>query len=297
MLMAQQNKVSVYGGFGFVLGEFCRQFPDISVRVPKEQLEPITPLILYGVSTTDNYNVFDNPTLDIETNLIHLMEVLDACHKKYGNKFEFIYTSSWFVYGRSEFPMVENFPIHEEAPCHPTGFYSITKYSAEMLLQSYCETFKIPYRILRLANVLGHRDRNVSKKKNALQFLIDKLVHNEDIELYDGGKFYRDYIDVRDAARAIRLVMESGTEPVYNISNGTSHLFKDLIDHAVKYSGTKGNVWEMVQKPEFHSVVQSKDIFLSNEKLKKLGYEPKYKIQETIEEIINEYMGDVDGDK
>lgn len=297
MQITQANKASVYGGHGFVLGEFCRQFPEISVRVPKEQLEPITPLILYGISTTDNYNIFDDVTLDIETNLIHLMEVLDACHKKYGNKFEFVFLSSWFIYGKHEFPMIENFPIHEEATCHPTGFYSITKYAAEQLLQSYCETFKIKYRILRLANVLGHRDRKVSKKKNALQFLIDKLVHNEDIELYDGGKFYRDYIDVRDAARAIRLVMENGTEPIYNISNGTSHLFKDLIDYVVKYSGTKGNVWEMPQKPEFHSVVQAKDIFLSNEKLKKLGYEPKYTIQETLEEIINEYLGEVDGNK
>jgi len=292
-----QNKVSIYGGHGFVLGEFCRQFPDISVRVPKEQLEPITPNILYGISTTDNYNVFENPTLDIETNLIHLMEVLDACHKKYGNKFEFTFISSWIVYGKPEFPMVENFPIHEEAPCHPTGFYSITKYAAEMLLQSYCDTFQIKYRILRLANVLGHRDKGVSKKKNALQYLIDKLAHNEDIELYDGGKFYRDYIDVRDCARAIRLVMESGTEKIYNISNGASHLFKDLIDHVVKYSGTRGNVWEMVHKPEFHSVVQSKDVFLSNEKLKGLGYSPKYTIQETLEEIVDEYIGDVDGNK
>ena len=297
MATIMNSKISVYGGFGFVLGEFCRQFPDISVRVPKEQLEPITSTILYGISTTDNYNVFDSPTIDIETNLIHLMEVLDACHKKYGNKFEFNFISSWFVYGRPEFPMVENFPIHEEAPCQPTGFYSITKYAAEMLLRSYCETFQIKYRILRLANVLGHRDYKVSKKKNALQYLIDKLVHNEDIELYDGGKFYRDYIDVRDAVRAIRLVMENGTEPIYNISNGTSHKFKDLIDHVVKYSGTKGNVWEMLQKPEFHSVVQSKDIFLSNEKLKKLGYEPKYTIQETLEKIVDEYMGDMDADK
>lgn len=291
------TKISVYGSHGFIGSEFCRQFPSDTVRIPKEQLEPVTPIILDFVSTTDNYNVFDSPTLDIETNLIHLMEVLDACHRKYGNKFTYFYTSSWFVYGKPEFPMVENFPIHEEAPCHPTGFYSITKYAAEMLLQSYCDTFQIKYRILRLANVLGHRDRKVSKKKNALQFLIDKLVHNEDIELYDGGKFYRDYIDVRDAARAIRLVMESGTEPVYNISNGTSHLFKDLIDHVVKYSGTTGNVWDMLQKPEFHSVVQAQDIFLSNEKLKKLGYEPKFTIQETLEEIINEYLGEVDGNK
>ena len=179
----------------------------------------------------------------------------------------------------------------EESLCNPKGFYSITARCREQLLISYCETFKIKYRILRLANVLGARDAKVSKKKNALQFLLDALVHNEDIELYDGGNFYRDYIDVRDTVSAIKLVVENGTYPIYNISNGTSHKFKDLIDYAVKYSGSKSNVWDKLEKPEFHSVVQSKDVFLSNKKLKELGYEPEYSIEQTLSTIIDFYKG------
>lgn len=289
--MDNEKLISVYGGFGFVLGEFCRKYPEETIRIPKSDVIPQSKRILYGISTTDNYNVFDNVTIDIETNLIHLVEVLDACYKKYGNDFEFNFISSWFVLGRPEFDMVEAFPQMEEANCHPKGFYSITKYAAEMLLQSYCETFKIKYRILRLANVLGARDTKVSKKKNALQYLLDALVHNEDIELYDGGNFYRDYIDVRDTVSAIKLVMEKGTYPIYNISNGNSHRFKDLIDYAVKYSQSKSNVWDKLQKPEFHSVVQSKDVFLSNAKLKELGYKPEYTIEQTISTIIDFYKG------
>lgn len=286
-----QSKYSVYGAFGFVLGEFCRQFPEQVIRIPKEELSPSSNRIIYGISTTDNYNVFDNPTLDIETNLIHLMEVLDSCYKKYGKNFEFNFISSWFVYGKMEFPLVSNFPLHEEALCHPTGFYSITKYTAEMMLTSYCDTFGIKYRILRLANILGSRDGKVSKKKNALQFLLDKLIHNEDIELYDGGKFYRDYMDVRDCANAIKLVADLGTFPIYNISNGESSLFRELIDAAIEYSGSKSNVWDKLNKPEFHSIVQVQDIFLSNEKLKRLGYEQKFSIRETIQDIIDDYRG------
>lgn len=284
-------RYSIFGAFGFVLGEFCRQFPDQVIRIPKHEVVPSSPQILYGISTTDNYNVFENVTVDIETNLIHLMEVLDACYKTYGNKFEFTFISSWFVYGKPEFEMVDGFPLHEEAPCNPTGFYSITKRTAEQLLISYCETFGIKYKILRLANVLGSRDGKVSKKKNALQFLLDAIVHNEDIELYDGGKFYRDYIDVRDCARAIKIAMDFGTEKIYNISNGNSHLFRDLIDDAVKYSESTSNVWDKMDKPEFHSVVQSKDVFLSNEKLKKLNYAPEFTIEQTIHKIIDDYKG------
>jgi len=281
--------ISVYGGYGFVLGEFCRQFKDEVIRIPKEEVEPQSNTILYGISTTDNYNVFENSTLDIETNLIKLMEVLDACHRKYGNKFEFDFISSWFVYGHR---MVANIQITEEAFCNPTGFYSITKRAAEQLLISYCETFGIKYKILRLANVLGHKDTKVSKKKNALQYLLDRIVQDEPIELYDNGEFYRDYIDVRDCAVAIRMAMDS-TLPhmIYNISNGQSYKFKELIDFAVEYAQSKSTVWDKLDKPEFHKVVQSKDIFLLNEKLKETGYSPKFTIWETIQTIIDEYKG------
>lgn len=287
----ENEKISVYGSYGFVGGEFCRKFPDEIIRISKHDVVPQSNRILYLISTTDNYNVFDNVTIDVETNLLHLMEVLDACHKTYGTDFEFNFISSWFVYGKAEFDMVENFPQMEESHCNPAGLYSITKRCAEQMLISYCETFKIKYRILRLSNVLGARDNKVSKKKNALQYLLDAIVHNEDIELYDGGDFYRDYIDVRDAVSAIKLVIEKGTYPIYNLSNGTSHKFKDLIDYAVNYSKSKSNVWDKLEKPEFHSIVQSKDVFLSNVKLKELGYVPEYTIEKTLATIIDFYKG------
>lgn len=287
MQITPANRFSVYGAFGFVLGEFCREYPEETIRIPKNEIIPETSKIIYGISTTDNYNVFDKPTLDIETNLLHLMDVLSACHQKYGNKFEFNFISSWFVYGRNT---IKEYPLGEDLQnCAPKGFYSITKYAAELMLVSYCDTFKIKYKILRLANVLGHRDTKVSAKKNALQYLIDRLVHNEDIELYNGGNFYRDYIDVRDCVVGIRMAIENDQYPVYNISNGLSHKFKDLIDYVVEYSKTRGNVWDKLEVPDFHSVVQSKDTFLSNSRLKEIGYVPKYDIQTTLRSIIDDY--------
>lgn len=285
-----KNKWSVFGGFGFVGGEFCKQFKDEVVRIPKEGREPETNRVINFISTTDNYNIYDSPTLDIETNLIVLMEILDACHRKYGTDFEFIQISSWFVYGKHEFPLIEGYPLHEEAPCDPKGLYSITKRCSEQLLISYCETFGIKYKILRLANVLGAKDYKVSKKKNALQYLLKNIVMDEPIELYDNGNFYRDYIDVRDCARAIKLCVESELpHKIYNISNGESKRFRDLIEFAVAYAESKSTVWDKTDKPEFHKLVQSKDIFLLNEKLKETGYTPKYTIWETIQTIIDDY--------
>jgi nucleoside-diphosphate-sugar epimerase len=284
------NLISVYGGFGFVLGEFIRQFPDKVIRIPKQEIVPTTPIILYGVSTVSNYNIFDSATLDIETNLLHLMDTLDACQKTFGNKFEFNFISSWFVYGKV-LSSLEN-PLTEENYCNPTGFYSITKRCAEQLLISYCETFDIKYRILRLANVLGVRDSKASDTKNATQWLLDKIVHNEGVELYEGGEVWRDFIDVRDCAKAMKLVLESGDyNGVYNISNGKSSLMKDIMEYAIKYSGSTSTLWENQHKPNFHSVVQTKDVFIDNQKLKSLGYCPDYTIQQTVESIVDFYKG------
>lgn len=278
---------SVFGAEGFVGSEFCKQFSDEVIRIDKLSIEPQTPYILFLRSTTDNYNVHDSPTLDIETNLLHFMDVLDSCHKKYGNKFEFNLISSWFVYGGGIYNPKE--PLTESALCNPKGFYSITARCREQLLISYCETFGIKYSILRLANVLGSKDKKVSKKKNALQYIIDRLIHNEDVGLYNGGKFYRDYIDVRDCAKAIKLVLESDRKHlIYNISNGQSYLFRDLVEFSSSYSQSKSNIWDM-EKPDFHATVQVDDVFLSNERLKELGYKPEFTIWQTLQTIINDY--------
>lgn len=283
--MGDSHPISVYGGFGFVLGEFCKQNKGNVIRIEKHEVEPQSPNILYGISTTDNYNIFDSPTLDIETNLIHFMEVLDSCREKYGNKVSFTLISTWFVYGQSGLVTMT-----EESYCNPTGFYSITARTREQLLISYCTAFGIPYKILRLANVLGAKDTKVSKKKNALQYLIQRIVMDEPIELYDNGEFYRHYIDVRDCAVAIKYAMASDLPyNIYNISNDKSYKFRDLINMAIDYSGSKSTIWDKLDIPEFHRIVQTKSISLSNSRLLETGYTPRYAIEDTIRDIIDDY--------
>jgi nucleoside-diphosphate-sugar epimerase len=149
--------------------------------VPRELRAPQSKELLYFISTTDNYNVFDDMTRDVDTNLRVLMEVLQEIRDRPDRTDCTInFISSWFVYGDGPLP------AREDQFCCPKGFYSITKLAAEQLIQSFCATFGVRYRILRLANVYGPSDLAVSAKRNALQFLVEKLRRNEDIELYHG---------------------------------------------------------------------------------------------------------------
>jgi nucleoside-diphosphate-sugar epimerase len=262
-------------GKGFI-GTHYDQMYDCMVN-DRNDLTPKLFDILYMISTTDNYNVKINPYIDIDTNLTTLIRVLENCK---GKNVVFNFCSSWFVYG--DVPS----PYTEDSYCNPKGFYSITKRTAEQLLISYCETYGIKYRILRFANVVGPGDKGVSTKKNALTYLIRKITKNEDIDLYDGGNFYRDYIHIQDVCRAINLVLEKGElNTIYNIGNNASTKFIDAIKYAIKKSGSTSKI-NHIPQADFHKIVQVKTMTMDSTKLATLGYKPQYNIDNIIDELL-----------
>ena len=282
--------VTVFGGNGFVGSEYCKASKSISLKNSREILDVHCANVVYFISTVDNYNVHTNSFIDIDTNLVVLMKVLDNYRDYFKHNNErgcFNFISSWFVYGQDSGYGEGSRGIPETDPCDPKGFYSITKRCAEQLLISYCETFNLKYRILRLSNVLGVNDKKVSAKKNAFQYMINEIKHNRPVDVYDSGEFYRDYIDVRDCARAIELVTTEGkTNEIYNIGNGVPCDFGKLLQYAKETSKSTSEIRTIHQK-EFHKKVQSsRSFYMDTSKLQALGYRPNYSIYDTINDIM-----------
>lgn len=286
--------LNIFGGYGFVGTQFCNTTKNGYTKNYRENVGVFAPDVVYFISTVDNYNVYIDPTVDINTNLIMLVKVLEN-YKDYIKAYKktgcFNFISSWFVYGQDSGFGEGSRGIPETDPCDPRGFYSITKRCAEQLLMSYCETFNLNYRILRLANVLGPNDKKVSAKKNAVQHLLRELSENKRVDLYDSGYFYRDYIDVRDCARAIDLVINKGElNSIYNIGNGQPVIFRDIIRYA-RDAMDSGSEIRTIEQKEFHKKVQSsRSFFMDNTKLRELGYRPEYTINQTIDDIIQHIL-------
>jgi len=274
-----ENKISIFGSTGFIGSRFCNLFPEESFRILRGDMSPKSRQILYFISTVHNYNVFTNPHLDIDTNLTVLIDVLESCRRS-KKDCEFNFISSWFVYGDT------NLPAKETSPCYPKGFYSITKKCAEGIVESYCKTFNIPFRIIRLCNVYGYHDERASKKKNALQYIVEKLKKDEPVDLYHGGEFIRDYMHVDDACRAIKLIMDnaSSVNEITNVGSGHPVIFKDLIDMAVKFTGSTSQI-SHVPPPDFHKIVQVKDMYLDNRKLTSLGFKSQVDLESGIRQL------------
>jgi nucleoside-diphosphate-sugar epimerase len=278
------NNISVFGGGGFVGGRFCDMQSDRAIKMDRDDHKPKSSEILYFISTIDNYNIHNNLHIDINTNLGVLMSVLDNVDRQ-DPDLVINFVSSWFVYGKNAV-----MPFHEDnSQCNPTGFYSITKRCAEQLLISFCETFNIKYRIFRLANVLGEGDLKISRKKNALQFLIKQAVANEELLLYNGGTAIRDYIYVDDVCDAISHCIEHApVNEIINIGNGKPYVLVDIIKKAVAETNSTSKMTNM-SPPYFHKVVQVEHSYLDVSKLRSYGFDSKYSIDSIVSKLINFY--------
>lgn len=269
--------INVFGGRGFVGSKFAESRNVIVNERDDYVVNEKATDVVYFISTIHNYHVHDNPYLDIDTNLTTLIKVLETCK---GKDIVFNFISSWFVYGNVPLP------AKEDSYCDPKGFYSITKRAAEQLLISYCETFGIKYRILRLANVIGSTDNKVSAKKNALQFMINEIIEGRDVNMYDGGLVYRDYIHVDDVVDAINLVIDRGEiNEIYNIGNGNKVYIKEVMEMVKLWTNSPANL-KSIETAEFHKKVQTKDMVLDVSKLKSLGYQPKYTLTRALDSLI-----------
>lgn len=295
------DSLTVLGGHGFVGSNFVRHMlTPVDVILPlifindKLDYTVTSPNVINFISTVHNYNVFDDPYVDIHTNLNVLIKTLESwrnylIQNDHTDKGCYNFISSWFVYGDQYNPSEDSFEIPvggvpEWARCEPKGFYSITKHCAEQLLISYCKTYNLNYRILRLGNVVGPGDPKVSERKNTLQYLINKLKVNEPVTIYNNGEFYRDYIHVSDCVKAIEMVINNGhLKEIYNIGNGKGWIFKDIIQYCKDQLGSTSEVnfsFSQGQTNNVHS------FYMNIDKLRSLGYSPSYQASSLYQSLV-----------
>ena len=89
-----------------------------------------------------------------------------------------------------------------------------------------------------------------------------------------------------DVSRAIDLVLEKGKlNTIYNIGNGVSLVFKDLI-YLAKDLLNSTSVISTIEPTDFHKIVQVESFYMDNSKLKKLGYAPSWSTHDMVKSLL-----------
>lgn len=241
-------------------------------------------VIFHCASTVDNYNIHDNPHLDVEVNCTGTTALLEVCRSCNPNVL-IVYTSTFFVNGNPE-----KFPVSDKNREFPLGLYGATKLCAENILKTYQRVFGIKSKIVRLSNVFGPGEQCDNNKKAAFNRIIYDITQGKPVKIYNGGKIKRDYIYIDDVVSAIDYVAnkgESGLEKIYYVGLGKPTTFRKLIETAVHIVGR--GVIDYIESPPFHNAVGIDDFWCDVKPLKKLGWKPQHTVEEGIQKLIEHY--------
>ncbi|WP_327086240.1 NAD(P)-dependent oxidoreductase [Nonomuraea sp. NBC_01738] len=138
----------------------------------------------------------------------------------------YVHVGSGAEYGRM--PMGE--PVTEDAPCDPAGNYGLTKLAGSQLVQAAAAD-GLDAVVLRVFNLVG--------PGAPAESLPQKLAHSlrGDDDLVVGGlEVYRDFVDVRDAARAIAAAatLDAAPPPMVNVGSGRATAVHELVETLVE---------------------------------------------------------------
>ena len=225
---------------------------------------------------------FDDSLQFTNDNILGTHVLLECC-RKYGKIKKIIHVSTDEVYGESMNTIDEKHKTEHSILC-PTNPYAATKAGAELIAQSYNHSYKMPIIITRGNNVFGP---NQYPEKLIPKF-IKLLQENKKVTIQGSGTAIRAFLHSYDTATAFEKILLSGKiGEIYNIGcdEGMEYnvmevakILIKMIKHTEKYDD-----WiEYIEDRPFND----QRYYISNQKLKNLGWEIKKNFIEGLEKLI-----------
>ena len=171
-----------------------------------------------------------NPEIFVQSNVIGTLVLLNLAKKYWqqGDRFKqgkkFLQVSTDEVYGSLE---DESEFFYETTPLDPHSPYSASKASADLLVKSYIDTYKFPANITRCSNNYGP----YQFPEKLIPLMINNCLEGKNLPIYGDGKNVRDWLYVKDHAKAIDMVINDGKlGNVYNIGGHNEKKNIDIVN-------------------------------------------------------------------
>jgi len=134
----------------------------------------------------------------------------------------FVFASSAAVYGR------KNRKKREGEDENPTTPYGVTKLAGEKYCLAFLENYGLKTYILRFFNVYGLEE--TSPSSSVINKFARQALSSGRVVVYGDGEQTRDYVNVKDAVRAVLLAVEKGAvgEPL-NVGTGVETPLNDVV--------------------------------------------------------------------
>lgn len=223
----------------------------------------------------------ENPEIFLQTNVIGTSVLMDAC-RKYGN-IRYHQVSTDEVYGDLPLDRADLF-FTETTPLHTSSPYSASKASADLLVQAYYRTYKLPVTISRCSNNYGP----YHFPEKLIPLMIANALNNKKLPVYGKGENVRDWLYVEDHCSAIDLIIRKGKiGEVYNIGGHNERTNLEVVKTIIKELGKSEDLIEFVTDRPGHDRRYAIDpTKIHNE----LGWLPATKFDDGIKKTIDWYL-------
>jgi len=172
----------------------------------------------------------------------------------------------------------------EEQKPRPFSVYGASKMTVESYADVFAQNFGLEYTVLRYANVYGPR-QDALGEGGVVAIFTHGMLHGADLQIFGDGFNVRDYVYVKDVAKANLLALDYPHNDAFNIGTGeetTVNQLYDLLAYLADYP-----------KAALHIVPRLGDLkrsVLNNDKAQKLlKWAPSYNLKMGLQETLKYY--------
>ncbi|MBI2044047.1 GDP-mannose 4,6-dehydratase [Candidatus Pacearchaeota archaeon] len=240
---------------------------------------------------TDLKKSMANPKEDVNSDIIGILTLLEACRKENKNV-KIVFSSTSTIVG---IPL--KIPVDEKHPELPLSVYEANKLLAEKYLYIYNKIYGMNTISLRLSNVFGEFQSIENPNRGVLNFMIGKALRGEKLTVWGKGNFIRDYCYVQNYVDAFILAAISSKTngKMYVIGTGIGRTFNEVVSKIKKamedLAPEKPVIIEHVPFPEEDNTINKRDFVADYSKFKKdAGWFPRVSFDEGLKRTIQFYI-------
>jgi UDP-glucose 4-epimerase len=255
------------------------KFYQMDIRDPKirEVFEIERPdFVSHHAAQMDVRRSVAQPLFDADVNILGSINLIE-CAREF-NVRHFVYISTGgAVYGEPE-----TLPCDEMHPINPICQYGASKHTVEHYLYMYNVNYGLQYTVLRYPNVFGPR-QDPHGEAGVVAIFTGKMLDNEPVTINGDGEQTRDFVFVRDCARANLLAVSVDHAPgIYNIGWGRPTSINEIFTNLAKITGYTQPVSNGPAK-----VGETRHIYLDASKANRdLAWSPTLSLEEGLRETV-----------
>jgi UDP-glucose 4-epimerase len=194
-----------------------------------------------------------------------------------------IFSSSGATYGT-----VEKMPVDENTTQHPESPYGTTKMASEYYLRFWKNMYGLDFTILRYGNVYGPRQDPLGEA-GVIAIFSRQILLNEPVRIDWDGEQQKDYVYVRDVARANLLALDAGSGEAYCIAHGKGTSVNALYRGLAQEVGHEVEIRRAPKRPG--------DIYLTyfdcSKANRELGWHAEVALEEGLRLTVDYFRGNL----